>query len=100
VALRIIEAHADHLCLVLLERVHLVAEAAGFLGAARRIVLGIKIQHHDFLADGVFQFPGLAVLVFAGDQRRFVTDLGGGCGLGMSQRDGGQQSQRNNANLW
>jgi len=54
---------------------HAVAEAAGFLGAAAGEIFGIEIEQNDFLADEVAEVKCLAVLVYAGEQRRGIADF-------------------------
>src|SRR5262245_29338298 len=58
-------ADADHLRLDLAEVGQLVAEAAGLGGAARRVVLGIEVEHHRLAA----QLRQLELLAAVGRRR-------------------------------
>jgi hypothetical protein len=66
---------------MLLECIPLIAEITGFFGAARRIVLGIEINHYP-LADQVGEAHWLAVLVGQAELRGGIADLQGhGAGI-------------------
>ncbi len=56
------------------ELVQVVAESAGLLGASRRIVLGIKIQHQPFAAE-ITQAAHASVLVRQAEIRRILASF-------------------------
>ena len=79
VAFGVVLADAQHLDAMALEAVPLIAEVAGFLGAAGGVVLGIEVDHHPLAAE-IFESNGLAVLIRKREIRGGVTDLKGhGC---------------------
>ncbi len=69
-----VAAHAQHLVAQGEEPLVVVAQVAGFGGAARRAVFGIKIEH-ELLAGEVAQFHGVSILVNALEIRGFCSDL-------------------------
>ena len=92
VAISGIEAHTDDLNVVLLEGLHPIAEAACFLGATRRLILGIEVKQHDLLADRVGELPGFSILVFAFDQWGFIAGFWSFGSIRMTGRKGCYQS--------
>ena len=65
----VVDADPDHRRVEIAQHADVVAKAAGLLGAARRVVPGVEIQHQP--APGVIaQAMGLAVLVRQGEVRR------------------------------
>jgi hypothetical protein len=47
----VVQAHPDHLRAHVVDRENVVAELARFLGATRRVVLGVEVQHHPPAAE-------------------------------------------------
>ncbi len=82
----VIHAHAHHLRTQRRELRQIVAEGAGLAGAARRIVLGIEVQHHPLPAP-VGELAHRAHLVRQGK-------VGGGCAKGRNARLGQQGQQQ------
>src|SRR5580704_2853406 len=72
VLLHAVLGDADHLCLDLGKVGQGVAKAAGLGGAARRVVLGIEVEH-DRLAAQVRQFQLLAAVGGGGEIRCFLS---------------------------
>ena len=68
------DADAEHDRLAGLEARQVVAEGAGFLRAARRVVLRIEVQN-DRLPGVVAEPVGLAVLIFQTERGRFLSGL-------------------------
>jgi len=93
-----VHAHAHHLDVVLFQVAHAVAEAAGLLGAAGGVVLGIKIEQHDLPADEVGQFPHVAALVLALHERRGIADLRPGIGLRPGRHEPARQQSHRHQN--
>ena len=71
---KIVGADAQYYQILSVQIVLAVAEAAGLLGAARRVVLGIEIQHH-FLTLKLVQRDGSATGRGKGKGRSLVAGL-------------------------
>ena len=94
-----IKADSDDFHVLSFQRVDAVAEAAGFLGATWRVVFGIEIEQHNFLADVIGEFPGVAGLILAFDERSLVPDFGHRGGIRRKSRHaGGQADGERNCN--
>ena len=68
----VVGTDAQHRYAVLLERRPVVAETARLAGAARRVILGVKIHHHRLAAQRVEPYLG-TVLVQQPKIRRFLS---------------------------
>src|ERR1041385_1224514 len=73
--LRRVEAHANYLNIVFLEISNAIAKPACFFRATGRIIFRIEIEQHNFFADVIGKFPGLAILVLSLNERRFVSNF-------------------------
>ena len=65
-------AHAEHHSTGFFDVGVEIAKAAGFFGAAGRVILGIKVQHDGFVFV-VFQRMRFAVVAFQAEGRRFFS---------------------------
>lgn len=72
----IIFADANHLDAMLPKGIPLITKIAGLLGAARRVIFGIKVNNHP-LADQVGEVDYLAVLVGQAEVWGGISDLQG-----------------------
>lgn len=87
-----VKADANNLHILLLKRVDVVAETAGFFSATRRFVFGIEIEQDNFFADVVGEFPVFAVLILALDQWSGIADFRQGGGVGREGGHGGENA--------
>jgi len=97
VAVFVVETDADHFNIIFGQLGHAVAEATRLDGATLGIVLGVEVKEDGMLLEMIGQVPRFPLLIFPGDDWRFVTDFGH---VGREARGNGEAGTERSGQQW